>query len=449
MLDTRRISYDSVKLRTRGGRPVAFLLALAIAAGCSSETSLVDPGRDDTTGGGGVVQRVHLTITVSVAAADVAVATAIGSPGGVLSGATVVAQRTGAADSVVAQSNASGIVQFSNVLAGTYTISVMRLLSDTERAQLAPNDADVTAFGGGAQVNAQASEGGTPTVAVTVPTVAGRRGSLVISELYAHAAAIPGSETYVTGDYVELYNNSDSTIYLDGKVVGRGISWLRDYVGSPRTCADMEQWRTDSQGIWSAFFYRFPGAGQTHPLQPGHAVVVATDAIDHRQYLSALQDLSGADFEFVGPSDVDNPSVPNMVNIGLREWSASLFGHGLYFNTINIIVFVADSLDPTTLVHDNLPVVNPDHVRIPGSKVLDVFTSVMVPALEATLTSPCSELVNPEFDRAYSGLLDQDPTHTIRRRALTQASSGQLVLQRTKTSSRDFAFGSPSPGQVP
>lgn len=444
--DTRTRHASGYQIVLRGA--VTLLVTLGLAAACSSETSIVDPGPDDTTGGGGTVQRVNLAITVHVHADDVPVAAAIGSPGGVLSGATVVVRRVSAVDSLVAQSDAAGTVQFSNVLAGTYTVSVLRLISDTERAQLDPSDADVTAFGGGGQVSAQASGGGTPTVAVNVATVAGRRGSLVISELWAHTPSLPAGGYYYTGDYLELYNNSDTTVYLDGKVVGIGISWLRDYVGSPRTCADMEQWRIDPLGIWSAFFYRFPGTGQTYPLLPGEAVVVATDAIDHRQYLSTLRDLSGADFEFVGPSDVDNPGVPNMINIGLREWAATTVGHGLYFNGIDRIVFVSDSLDPTTLLHDNLPVNNPDHVRIPGSKLLDVFTSIMIPAIEATLTTPCPEHVNALFDRGYAELLESEATDAIRRSMLSQL-GGKALLQRTRTSARDFARAAPSPGGVP
>jgi hypothetical protein len=430
-------------------RRTVTVFVIGLAAGCSSETSLVDPGPDDTTGGGGTVQRVNLAITVHVHADDVPVAAAIGSPGGVLSGATVVARRMGTVDSLVAQSDAAGSVQFSSALAGTYTVSVVRLLSDSERAQLDPSDADVTAFGGGGQVNAQASGGGTPTVAVNVATVAGRRGSLVISELWAHAPSLPAGGYYYTGDYLELYNNGDTTVYLDGKVVGIGISWLRDYAGTDNDCASMAQWRLDPLGIWSGHFYRFPGTGQIYALAAGEAVVVATDAIDHRQYLSTLQDLSGADFEFVGPSDVDNPSVPNMVNIGLREWNAAVVGHGLYFNSINRIVFVADSLDPATLVHDNLPVNSPDHVRIPASELLDVFTSIMKPGLETTLTPACPQLVNMEMDRAHAELLDYNTVDAIRRNTLLVTPSGHPLLQRTKTSARDFTTATPTPGQVP
>lgn len=427
-------------------------LLVGLAVACSSETSLVDPGPDDTTGGGGgggTVQRVNLAITVRVHADDVPVAAAIGSPGGVLSGAMVVVRRVGAVDSLVAQSDAAGTVQFANVLAGTYALSVLRLLSATERAQLDPSDADVTAFGGGGQVNAQASGDGTPTVAVNVATVAGRRGSLVISELFAHSPSLPAGGFYPTGDYVELYNNSDTTIYLDGKLVGKGQNWGRDYVGSPRDCAAMEEWRADPAGIWAAFFYRFPGAGQTYPLLPGQAVVIATDAIDHRQYLSTLQDLSGADFEFVGPSDVDNPGVPNMLNIGLREFAGTTVGHGLYFNALNPTVFIADSLDPAMLMHDDLPVVDPDYVRVPASKLLDVFSSIMVAASEATLPPPCPELVSPALDRGYAALIDYSATNAIRRLELLHIPSGRILLQRTKTSVRDFIADAPSPGQVP
>jgi hypothetical protein len=395
------------------------------------------------------VQRVNLAITVKVHSDDVPVATAIGSTGGNLSGATVVARRVGAVDSVVAVSDASGTVQFPNLLAGTYTVSVIRLLTDSERAQLDPSDADVTAFGGGGQVNAQASGAGTPTVSVNLATVAGRRGSLVISELWAHAPSLPAGGYYSTGDYVELYNNSDTTIYLDRKVIGIGYGFYRDHVGTNHDCAAMAQWRLDPEGVWSGHFYEFPGAGQSYPLSPGQAVVVATDAIDHRPYLPTLQNLSSANFEFVGPSDVDNPSVPNMVNIGLREYNATVIGHGLYFNNIDQVLYIADSFDPATLLHDNLPVASPDHVRIPRDRLLDVFTTIMTPALEATVTPACAQLVHGDIDGTHAQLLDYNTVDAIRRHTLFVASSGESVLQRTKTSARDFTTATPSPGQVP
>jgi hypothetical protein len=166
--------------------------------------------------------------------------------------------------------------------------------------------------------------------------------------------------------------------------------------------------------------------------------------------LSTLQNLSGADFEFVGPSDVDNPSVPNMVNIGLREPNPTNIGHGLYFNDIDQVAFIADSVDTTALVRDNLPVNSPEHVRIPRDKLLDVFTTIMTPAQEATITTPpCAQLVHAEIDRAHAQLLDYNTVDAIRRRMMFVAPSGHPVLQRTKTSARDFAIGAPSPGQVP
>ena len=421
------------------------VLTAALLAACKSDSAF-DPGQVDTTGtgGGGGVTKASLAVTVQVDPADATVRDALGWTSG-LPNAQVTVQRSGSAASTqTATTDASGVARFSGLLPGTYTISSERVLTAAERALLASPDADVNAFGGGATLDVAA-----PSASITIAAPAGRPGSLVISELFVGRPNGGHAGEYPLASYIELYNNSDTTIYLDGKIVGRGQVWVRDYP-SPLSCAEMAQWRVDPQGIWARFFYQFPGTGQTYPLAPGHATVVATDAIDERQFFPELMDLSGAQFEFIGPSDVDNPASVNMLNVGLGEWASTAFGHGLYWSGDDVTAFVASPVDVASLPHAQLPVQDPAYVRIPGDKLLDVLTSDLTPERDATLQyHSCGQEVNTAFDRQQAMLTDYATDVSIQRRVLFLTSTGRTVLLRTRTSARDFARTAWTPGTIP
>jgi hypothetical protein len=323
---------------------------------------------------------------------------------------------------------------------------VARLLTPQETAGFAPEDQDVNAFGGGGVVTVSA-----PETAVHVEAAAGRRGSLVISEVFAaeplHSGGI--GFFYYFGQFIELYNNADTAVPLAGKVIGRGMAWWRDY--STSTCDAMEQWRNDPDGIWSRTFDAFP----TFPalfLAPGATVLVATDAIDHSAIVPEMQNLTHANYEFIGSNDVDNPNVPNMVRSGLAEWGASLLGHGFALNGGFGILFVAESLTVGALPRDNLPILaDPEYARIPREKILDIFTTGKTPEVEAADPFPlCAQIVHQNFDRGFANLEDtRDPQRSMRRRVFATLPNGRVILLRTRSSRNDFEAAQPTPGSVP
>jgi hypothetical protein len=433
----------------------AVLLALAGLAACAMDIVLNTPGRSttdtsgtdttgtDTTGTDTTtIQRATLTLTVSVEPADSALAAAVGSPGGVLANALVTLRR-GTGQPRFDTTDAAGTATFADLLPGAYDASAVRLLTPEETAGFDPADQDVTAFAGGAllPVAAPASSG-------RMAVAAGRRGSLVISENFAAEPWAPSGiyNYYYFGHYVELYNNADTAIQLSGIVIGRGQSWFRDY--TTMTCAVNGTWRNDPDGIWAKFFDAFPPM----LLAPGATVVVATDAIDHGAIVAGMPNLAGADFEFIGSNDVDNPGVPNMIRSGLGEWSASVFGHG-FITPPDGALFVALPVTVSELVQDNLPVQDPPHVRIPREKLLDVFTTSETPALEAALTAQgyplCEQIVHQNHDRGYASLYDAKALTSMKRRVLARLPDGRILLLRTRTSRVDFETGAPSPGSVP
>ncbi len=423
-----------------------YLLLLLLAA-CEHATTLIDPTAPaDTTVDDGTVQKATLTVTVALTGNDSLLASLVGCEGGILRDAEVTIERSGTPGSLQsATTDAAGRVRFERLLPGTYAVSVIRVLTPDEVAQFPGEDADVNAFGGAARIGVSP-----PSTEMVVQAVAGRRGSLVISELSLPLPWLPAGYEYRYGQFIELYNNSDTTIYLDGKVVVRGfINGARGSAASP--CDLHEPWQNDPEGIWTDLIEAFPGSGHTYPLAPGKTVVVAVDAIDHREFHPGLQDLSRAEFEFIGPADVDNPSAANMRTLG-KEFGGGILTHGLDFGLVDVVTVLAEPVDVDSLTRDNIPaLLSPEHWRIPGEKILDVLTASPTPAIEATVPyPPCARYVHENFDRQRAAVLDHKKLDGVQRRVFATLPDGRKILLRTKTSSTDFVARYPAtPGFIP
>ena len=415
---------------------------LGACGGGESHSNPVSPPPDtthhDTTG---TVQKATLKVAVSLNAADSTVARALSLPADRrLVGVTVQIQRTGSSTVTSATTDSLGVATFTNVVPGAYQVSALRTLTSVESSHLAAADADVNALGSGASFSVQA-----PTTNGTLIVDAGRRGSLVISEEFPNYPRDLAGDFYDYAHYLELYNNSDTTIYLDGKTVVKGLPGWRDYSTYP--CANEEQYRMDSLGIWTAWTYRFPGSGHDYPLPPGGVTLLAQDAIDHRPFDPNLPDLSGANFEFRGASDVDNPQVPDMISIGVRDGGMPR-GHGLEFDQLEEVTAIAEPVDTAALPFTMMPSYTFGWKRIPRDKILDVLTWQVA---NYNYSAPlCGPSVNPIFDHQRGAFLNPGQEYrTIQRKVALVLPDGRKILLRTKTSSRDFQAAAMTPGYIP
>ena len=440
-------------MRSAPSRKAALLgVFLALAVACGREVIFVDPpassdtdttGTDTTGTDTTVVQRVSLRVTVTVSPTDSALAASLGLTPGRLPGARVTARRVqGVQGPQAGTTDALGQVTLPNLIPGTWAITALRPLTEAERALLDSGNRDVTGFAGAGQFSVADS-----SREVTVEAVAGRQGTLIISEAYL--PLIEEGFAYLFGQYIEVHNNSFDTLYLDGKVLGISIPWVFGTISNPE-CSFWAQWLEDPEGIWTRFIWAFPGSGRDYPLPPGGSAVLATDAIDHRVIRADLIDLSGADFEFIGSdADVDNPAVPNMREFPpFSNYGDEVQGHGLYWGG-EIRVFLAEAVDPDSLVRDNLPVMSPLHVRVPRDKILDVLTSAYSREHPFYHSDYCPNFVHPSFDGQYAELVDESTTHSITRKPLAGGPSELRLLQRTKVSAVDFEHAVPSPGRAP
>ena len=285
----------------------------------------------DTTKPVTTVQRASLTVRVAIDPSDAAIAN---SAGLTASGITVrLTRNTAGFAPQTATTGADGSVRFDNLLDGSYQVSADRALSTTELSRLAPADRDASVFAGGGDVVVSPPANAARSIAL----VANRRGSVVVSESFPFNAPYSLTGTlYGLGTYLEVYNNADTTAYLDGILIARTpLAAHTDYTSvTGFGCAGYPQSvRLDSTLLFGATVYAFPGTGREYPILAGEAKVVAMDAIDHRAAAPDKDqvDLSRADFEEIGSTaDTDNPYAANMVAVLATPGA---FGRGTPFNS--------------------------------------------------------------------------------------------------------------------
>lgn len=395
-------------------------LAILCACGPSEKRYPLGPGAGGT-----------LVIQVQPENNAVPVARALGWPTGVVPGATVTVRRAQETTTRTFTADSLGRVVVPNVLPGIYRVTAARVLSNAERDTLGAAN-DLSALGAGVT---DSVAGALDTIRVRVDATT--RGSLIITEYYFPSWYIPPASGYVAGGYLEVYNAADTTIYLDSIIIGSGFELYQDSPTSP--CSINAPFRSDSLGIWAREFYSFPGSGHDYPLVPGAYVFVATDAIDHRVVYPELLDLSNANFEFLGPNDVDNPAVPNMVRRGIN---VDILGHGLTFHGVGGVAFLSLPTDTTGLVSALTPTAG-RYFRFPRDSILD---AAAIGDQQDNGDPFCPEMVSPAIDKAAAYLNIENDTLSVQRRLIGTLADGRALYQRTHTSAADFGRRQRSPG---
>ncbi len=404
----------------------ATAITLAVLTSCDTPgVTLVDP---DVAGDG------DRGLTITVRLEDSTLARALGWSEGVPD-AEVFLNRIGDEfDPITLRTDSTGTAMLETMLHGQYRIAAIRVLREDETS---PTGDVVRAFGDGLKVY--------PAVLVELMLRMDQAGSLLISEMQGDGRFTPDAQysSYKWFHFFELYNNSDTTIYLDGMLWGQAFGIYRDY--APYPCAVTEQWRTDPSGVCAMCLHRFPGTGSQYPLLPAQIALVALDAADHSMVHPNLPDLSAADFELKGTADADNPDVPNLIQVGTRS---SFSGHGL-----GVLepypYFIAESLDLGALQRRVDPFGGAEWLNIPAGSLLDVVMDASMDPATDQLAPSCAQYVPRFLDRleAASPLNGDQVTLTLQRRALRVA-QGIVKLQDLNVSFLDFHEAERTPGWI-
>jgi hypothetical protein len=420
-----------VRVRSRGlGGAIGAAASLGVLlAGCDARIQLVEP---------------HATATgptvLTVVAADTALAQRAGWDSGV-PGVTVYLRQDQDPNIRTLETDAAGQVALEGLPQADYWVWAEKRPAGAEldAPVLAP-----PALGGGLRVDLGRG------VQQVLPLRSQENGSLVISEFHYHAppawmtGGVVGYPQYYW--YIELFNNADTTIYLDGKIIGAGFNYFLD--GGLWPCSETAEFRNDPQGIWAQVFQAFPGSGHDYAVAPGKTVLITEEAIDFSAITPGLPDMSNANFQFSFPGHVVNPAVPTMLPIQIR----TPIGNTMFYEGPEV-PFVSLPLDIASLPHKQGTYTGGDLALFPREAILDVAELYSTASAGPQTIAPfCRSIVDPSIDPLAAFVMPSEPyqgdsTHLLsaQRKLLPDG----IHLQRTGVSAADWEIRSRSPGKVP
>ena len=265
-----------------------------------------------------------------------------------------------------ATTNASGEAIFSEVLPGTYSITASKNLAGSEAVTLTGINAFVTL---NAIVNSAIVVGNqNPTFQLQLQ--GSKVGNLLIKEVYYSASQTPSGGSYFSDQFVEIYNNSTDTIYMDSLCIAdiHGNAGLINPTSLPTP------FNTDANNSYANSIWRIPGTGRQHPLAPGKSIIIAQDGVNHQD--AALNpnspvNLSAADWETYNERtdnrDADAPAVPNLERVyftGGFDWLMPVFGPSLVLFRANF-----DLLEKTPIPGASASTA--PRIKIPNNIVID------------------------------------------------------------------------------
>jgi hypothetical protein len=323
------------------------------------------------------------------------------------------------------KTDAAGNANFSDLIPGFYDISVSKSLTAQEALALTGISSAITLNVIKNNVNIQ------PTMVnnVSLRLAGSAVGSLVIKEVYYTGSSTPSGGTYFSDQFVEIYNNSTDTIFLDNLCIADifGVSGLINPSSVPTPFKD------DQANVYANNVWRIPGTGKQRPLAPGKSIVIAQDGVNHKEATlnpNSPVDLSAAEWETFNERpdnrDADAPNVPNLEKLyftGGFDWLMPVFGPSL-------IIFKIDNFN--TLEKSAIPGSTlPERIKIPNSMIIDSFEALRdassgsykrIPtALDAGFVFATSTYTGESFIRKTSSTI-----------------GGRRVLQDTNNTTNDF-----------
>jgi hypothetical protein len=262
--------------------------------------------------------------------------------------------------------NTNGEAVFSDVLPGEYSISANKNLTAAEALTLTGINTAITL---NAIVN-KATVVGSQNPIFLLQLQGGTVGGLVIKEVYYTASQTPSGGNYFSDQFIEIYNNSTDTLYLDSLCIAdiHGNAGLINPTSLPTP------FNTDNANSYANNIWRIPGTGKQRPLAPGKSIIIAQDGVNHKDAIlnpNSPVDLSNADWETFNERpdnrDADAPSVPNLERVyftGGFDWLMPVFGPSL-------VIFKANFATLEQVPILGASATTPPRIKIPNNIVID------------------------------------------------------------------------------
>lgn len=258
----------------------------------------------------------------------------------------------------------------------------------------------------------------------------------IIEEIFFTGTRTPKGGSYYGDQYFKIYNNTDEVLYADGLILAQSKFLTVDkqeYTPNVMT----EAFTTDA-------IIQIPGSGKEHPVKPGKSLVIAVDAINHKENNANSINLNTADFEmfYENTDDVDNPASTNVINFLGR-----VVPHSRGFNSY-VLARLPKEVTKTNYVadykYDYKWLFVYGQYQLPqndsGYKILNKW---VIDAVNMSVESEFKWIVtDPSLDSGwtYCGKVDKDDSRfgkSVKRKVLQEV-GGVRLLKDTNNSAVDF-----------
>lgn len=270
--------------------------------------------------------------------------------------------------------------------------------------------------------------------------------AVLIQEIYFTNSAYPDGKQYLFDTYVQLYNNSPFTVYLDGLAFSRTHNIVElDPAGRIPKAYVGTEW------VMPEFIFVIPGEGKERKLEPGKTFLFADQAQNHKdeeKNPNSPVDLSIADYEWYEDNfrDVDNPFVPNLIVQYTRSKSITLLhnrgysGYFIWYPEIPIEQYMDE--------HNDMG--QPPNPSFPPELFYIIHTDVIVDAVSGS--HPENGVKFPvlpaSVETGYTYCDGKAIGKSIKRKILKKIGD-RYVLQDTNNSTNDFIpNATPKPREV-
>ena len=246
-----------------------------------------------------------------------------------------------------AMTDENGLVEFSDCMPDVYNISVSWELTDEEYTEKTGSESSVGGYIVTATVSEKVLNESLENSTVQIKAVISMKTPLVISKIYSSGSkAYPekGGKNYMSGKYLEIYNQTDKPIDVAGLYIGlldstNPIPWtLSELINDPEI---------HGSKVVVKQVFRIP-TDKPYILEGGQSIVLTNSAVDHSDVSDFEQNLTNSDFEAVGINDKleHNPDVPKLIPAYTSSGGATIMNL-VQGGPCGIIIFETDE-DVTT-----------------------------------------------------------------------------------------------------
>ena len=332
---------------------------------------------------------------------------------------------------LTATTDAQGIATFQGIIPDVYDISCSWEITGQQYQQLTGDQQVVSGCTVSGSLNSHLiSEEQT----IQLSTNLSINRDIIIGKIYFAGSKDNNNRTYMPCKYIELYNQSNSSVDASGLYIGI----IEAESTQAYTLENLHEAFADSVVLAKQVF-RLP-ADQPFMVQPGGTVLIVNSAADQTENNSMERDLTGADFEAkdVSGRTQNNPNTPAL------ELTYTMYPSISNMNLVqsgpcSIVIFRTTedvTAWPTTYPYGKTT--GNQWLLIPVRHIID---AVEVLANKSTGVDVSTKRLYPTLDAGYTNIEAKSGWTgevVYRRTSDKRGTDGHLILVDTNNSSNDF-----------